>query len=82
MRADMTEVRFYTRRFVVTGCISLMPGARLTDFLREARAFIAVADAVVSDHEGNELFRTDFVDIHRDHIELAMPTDTLDLPRE
>ena len=78
----MTEVRFYTRRYVVTGHIALMPGARLTDYLRDARTFIAVADATVTELGGRELFRTEFLDIHRDSIELAMPTDVLELRPE
>lgn len=72
-RDNMTEVVLYTRRYVVTGAISLMPGARLTDYLRESRTFIAVAEAVVTDLEGRELFRTEFLDVHRDSIELALP---------
>lgn len=69
----MTEVVLYTRRYVVTGYISLMPGARLTDYLRESRSFIAVAEATVTDLDGKELFRTPFLDVHRDTIELALP---------
>ena len=74
-REDMTEVVLYTKRYVVTGSISLLPGSRLTDYLRESRNFIAVCDAVVADHEGKELFRSDFLDVHRDTVEIAVPRD-------
>lgn len=74
-REDMTEVVLYTTRYVVTGSIALLPGSRLTDYLRESKNFIAVCDAVVSDHAGKELFRSAFVDVHRDTVEIAIPRD-------
>ena len=70
---QMTEVVFYTKRHVVRGWLSLVPGARLTDFMREADEFIAVSEALVSDRDGSPLFRTDFLDLRRDCIDIALP---------
>lgn len=76
-REDMTEVVLYTARYVVHGSISLLPGSRLTDYLRESKSFIAVCDALVTDHAGQELFRSDFLDVNRETVELAVPKELL-----
>ena len=69
----MTSVVFHTPNYVIQGFISLVPGARLTDFIREAEDFIAVAEVVVKNHAGEEAFRASFIDIRRDSIELVYP---------
>lgn len=76
-REDMTEVVLYTARYIVYGSISLLPGSRLTDYLRESKSFIAVCDALVTDLSGKELFRSAFLDLNRDTVELAVPKDLL-----
>lgn len=76
-REDMTEVVLYTTRYIVHGSIALLPGSRLTDYLRESRNFIAVCEALVTDLEGRELFRSDFLDVHRDTVEIAIPKELL-----
>ena len=43
--AETTKVVILTRSFRVQGLIALLPGARLTDFLTDSKAFIAVTDA-------------------------------------
>ncbi len=72
--SDRTQVVIFTYHYVVHGWISLLPGARLTDFVREADRFIAVTDCVVLDHAERELFRADFLDVSRDAIEMALPS--------
>jgi hypothetical protein len=71
---DMTQVLIYTRHFRIIGWISLVAGARLTDYVREPSHFIAVAKASVLDRHGkDELFHTEFVDVGKDHIEIILP---------
>jgi hypothetical protein len=68
-----TAVVIYTDSFRVEGRINLLPGARLTDYVRSAEAFIAVTDATVQDKHGVALFRAPFLDIGRDFIEIIAP---------
>lgn len=72
-RDDVTAVVIYTQHFRITGTIALVAGARLTDYVREATHFIAVASAVVCDRHGAEQFRTPFLDVGKDHIEIILP---------
>jgi hypothetical protein len=75
-REESSLVVLYTHRFVIEGRVALVPGARLTDFLRESREFIAVVDVTLrraSDHE--ILKQLPFLDVRRDCIELAYPAD-------
>lgn len=72
-RDDVTEVVIYTQHFRITGTIALVRGARLTDYVRETNHFIAVASALVCDRHGVEQFRTDFLDVGKDHIEIILP---------
>ena len=70
---ESTEVLILTTTYSVQGRISLVQGARLTDYIRQSGEFIAVSDAIVSDLKGNELFQTSFLDIGKTHIEIISP---------
>lgn len=76
-RDDVTEVVIYTQHFRITGTIALVSGARLTDYVRESNHFIAVSAAVVCDRHGAEQFRTKFLDVGKDHIEIILPASML-----
>lgn len=73
---DTTEVVLYTPHFIIEGRIALVPGARLTDFIREANEFIAVTQVTVKGHDGSERFTVPFLDLRRDSIEIAYPKPT------
>jgi hypothetical protein len=78
---DMTQVLIYTRHFRIIGWISLVEGARLTDYVREPGHFIAVAQASVLDRHGkDELFHTAFMDVGKDHIEIILPANLAVVP--
>jgi hypothetical protein len=72
---DKTEVIIFTKDFRVRGKVSLVPGARLTDYIVEAHQFIAVTDVEVKDAQGTLLLHTPFLDINRDHIVLILPAE-------
>ena len=72
---DKTEVIIYTHDYRVRGKISLVPGARLTDYMVEAKAFLAVTDAEIHDKQGALLLKTPFLDINRDYIVLIVPAE-------
>ena len=72
---DKTEVIMYTHDYRVRGKISLVPGARLTDYMVEAKTFLAVTDAEIHDKQGALLMKTPFLDINRDYIVLIVPAE-------
>lgn len=70
---DTTKVVLLTGNYRVTGSIELLPGARVTDFLDEAKDFIALTEVEVWDLNGRLLLSSGFMNINRDKIELIMP---------
>ncbi len=75
--SKMTDAIFYTAKHVVAGKVNLLPGARLTDFMREDNQYLVVADATVSMHDGTKLFNAAFIDLLRSSVEIAVPRDAL-----
>ncbi len=71
--ADRSEVVIFTDTFCIRGKITLVPGARLTDYIVEANSFIAVTEAEVKDKTGNLILTTPFLNINRDRIEIILP---------
>lgn len=76
---DKSAVIIFTDHYCIHGKISLVPGARLTDYIIEANAFIAVTEVEVKDKAGNLILTTPFMDINRDRIELIMPAEFVKL---
>ena len=70
-----TKVTILTTSFRIKGYIELLPGARVTDFMREARDFIAVTDAEVWDPQvgGRLIMSAPFIDVSRSHIQIVTP---------
>ncbi len=44
---NMTKVTLLTSSYRINGYIDLLPGARVTDYMQEAKEFVAVKDAEV-----------------------------------
>lgn len=72
---DKTEVIVLTNNYRITGKISLVPGARLTDYIVSANSFIAMIEAEVRDRTGKLLLNTPFLDVSRSHIEIILPAE-------
>ena len=72
---DRTKVTIFTSTYRVRGCIELVQGARITDFIAEERDFIAVTNAEVWELQpgGRQVAAAPFLNISRDHIELILP---------
>ncbi len=72
---NRTKVTILTSSFRIKGYIELLPGARITDYMREAREFIAVTDAEVWDLAlgGRQLVAAAFLDVSRQHIQVITP---------
>ena len=74
-REDKMKVTIFTGNYRITGVIELFQGARLSDYLTEAGSFIAVTDADVSDRDNHKILTTSFLNVHRDNIEIILPTE-------
>ena len=72
---DKMKVTILTGNYRITGVIELFQGARLTDYLVEAKSFIAVTNAEVLDNQNQKVLTSSFLTIHRDNIEIIMPAE-------
>jgi hypothetical protein len=70
-----TKVTILTNTYRVRGYIDLLPGSRITDFVIQAKQFIAVTEAEVFEPElgGRQVLTAPFVDINRDHVQMIAP---------
>ena len=70
-----TKVTIFTGSYRIKGYIDLLPGSRVTDYMTEAKPFIAVTDAEVWELEvgGRQLMSTPFLNVSRDHIQVIAP---------
>jgi hypothetical protein len=75
MDEPKTKVTILTSTYRIKGYIELLPGARITDFMAEARDFIAVVNAEVWELQvgGRQVLSAPFVNVSRDHIEIILP---------
>ncbi|HVC11222.1 MAG TPA: hypothetical protein VNE59_06280 [Burkholderiales bacterium] len=69
-----TKVILLTSTYRIKGYIELMPGARVTDYMVEAKGFIAVTDAEVWELAGRQVFTAPFINVSRDHVVVVAPT--------
>ena len=72
---NRTRVTILTGVYRITGYIDLIPGARVTDFMAEAKAFIAVVDAEVWELHlgGRQVLAAPFLNVSRDHVQIVVP---------
>ena len=75
MDKDKTRVIILTRHYRIIGEISILPEARVTDYICESRDFIAVTDADVWDQDQRKVASTTFLNINRGDVELLIPED-------
>jgi len=70
-----TRVTIFTGTYRIKGYIDLIPGARMTDFMAEAKEFIAVTQAEVWDPEigGRQIITAPFLNVSREHIQIIAP---------
>jgi hypothetical protein len=68
-----TRVTILTANYRIKGHIDLLPGARVTDYMNEAKDFIAVTDAEVWEVVGRQVFTAPFVNVNRNHIQIIAP---------
>ena len=75
MKADdsRTKVTILTSTYRIKGYVELLPGARLTDFMIEAKGFIAMVDVEVADLGGRLVLNEPFLNVSRDHVQIVIP---------
>jgi hypothetical protein len=75
MDEPKTKVTILTSTYRIKGYIDLLPGARITDFMAEARDFIAVTNAEVWELQvgGRQMLSAPFINVSREHIEVILP---------
>lgn len=70
-----TQIIILTKDFRIEGEIDLVPGARLTNFMNEAKKFIVVTGARVVNHDGKEILQGEFVNVLVRNIEIILPAE-------
>jgi hypothetical protein len=75
MDEPKTKVTILTSTYRIKGYIDLLPGARITDYMAEARDFIAVTNAEVWELQvaGRQVLSAPFINVSREHIEIILP---------
>jgi hypothetical protein len=70
-----TKVTILTGSYRIKGYIDLLPGARLTDYIVEAKDFVALTDAEVYESElgGRQVLTAPFINVNRAHIQIVTP---------
>ena len=72
---NRTRVTIFTSAYRIKGYIDLIPGARVTDYMAEAKSFIAVTDAEVWELQlgGRQIIAAPFLNVCREHIQVIAP---------
>ena len=73
--ATRTKVTILTASYRIKGFIDLIPGARVTDYVNDAKGFIAITDAEVWELSvgGRQMIAAKFLNVSRDHIQVITP---------
>ena len=66
-----------TQDFIVKGDIHLTPEERLIDELNSSAQFIAVTDAIVYTHSGEEIYRANFLSLNLLQVVLITPIEDM-----
>jgi hypothetical protein len=70
---NKTKVTILTGAYRIKGYIELMPGARVTDYMVEAKDFIAVTEAEVWELGDRKVMTAPFLNVSRHHIQIITP---------
>lgn len=75
MEEHRTKVTILTGSYRIKGYIDLVPGARITDYMAEAKDFLAVTDAEVFEISlgGRNVVTAPFINVSRDHVQIILP---------
>jgi len=62
-----------TLKTIIQGQLHIRLDNRIKDELNSNEKFIAITDATISDAQGNEMYRTDFIAVNRSQIVFLFP---------
>ena len=68
-----TRVVILAGSYRIKGEIELVTGARITDYMIDAKEFFAVTKAEVWDLEGRKIFFAPFLNVSRAHVIVVAP---------
>ena len=68
-----TRVVILAGAYRIKGEIELVPGARITDYILDAKEFFAVTKAEVWDLDGRKIFAASFLNVNRAHVVVVAP---------
>lgn len=73
MHDNKTRVTLLTGSYRIRGYIDLIPGARVTDYMHEAKEFVVVMDAEVyqAERAGQQVLTAPFINVNRNRIEIV-----------
>ena len=68
-----TRVMILAGSYRIKGEIELVTGARITDYILDAKEFFAVTRAEVWDLDGRKIFSAPFLNVSRAHVVVVAP---------
>lgn len=71
------EVKIMTAQHLIEGLIHVRRDVRIKDELNQESRFLAVTDAVVYNHQNEELYRCNFLILNVEHIIWVIPTEEM-----
>lgn len=74
---EAVPVIIQTPTHQIHGNIHVRPGQRLKDEINQAEPFFAVTEATIYNAANEELYRCDFMAVHREHIIWLLPQDQI-----
>ena len=70
---ERTALTVYANGYCIKGAGSLVPGARVTDYLNAGDEFLALIDVKVWTYDGRRVLDAPFLNINRSVIEMVVP---------
>ena len=80
LKEDRTKVVILTNSYRISGEIALFRNERLTDYMVNAKSFLAVTMAEIRDHAGRKILAAPFINVKSDNIEVIVPDETATMP--
>lgn len=70
---NKTRIVILAGSYRIKGEIELVAGARITDYMVDAKTFFAVTHAEVWDLEGRKILTAPFLNVSRSHVVVVAP---------
>lgn len=68
------DVVILTDTFRIEGKLNILSGVRLTDYMNESKAFIAITDATIKEISGKQVMTAAFINIKLETIQVIVPS--------